>query len=341
MAFDLMSIMNQKSKDTANKPKYERKRISIDLLYPNPENSKIYSVEKIEELADAIELTGGVLHNLVVRAENDEGKYQIISGERRWRALQMLVRERHQNAYYHVDCLVENEHDEDMLNYMLIATNSTTRELTDAEKMRQSQKLMEILRKMQAAGKVQGRIRDIVAKTLNMSSAQVARYQAIANNTKSDTLKEAFDNGKVGVSVAYEASGLSEDGQKEVAAIVEEHGKASLDQVKEVKERERAAEEAKKPVQVELSAMPAEPNPLSNSERVKQEIINAKWHQAQDEEKAAERVNKILQKALDELNKEPPSNAAYTATNRLMALMSEIKDETVKRLQEVKQEAEY
>lgn len=138
--FNLMGLMNQASKTEAGAPKYELKRLNINELYPDPQNKTVYSVENIEELADAIEIAGGVLHNLVVRAADENGKYMIISGERRWTACSMLVNDRGLAQYGEVNCLIENEHDQDMQDLMLMLTNSTARQLSDAEKMRQAEK---------------------------------------------------------------------------------------------------------------------------------------------------------------------------------------------------------
>lgn len=58
--------------------------ISIDLIFPNPSQPrKNFDEEKLKELADSIRLHG-VLQPITVREQ--DGKYEIIAGERRWRA---------------------------------------------------------------------------------------------------------------------------------------------------------------------------------------------------------------------------------------------------------------
>lgn len=239
MAFNIMDIMNQASKNEAGIPKYELQKLDIAKLYPDPENQQVYSIENIEELADAIEIAGGVLHNLVVRSADKDGKYMIISGERRWRACNLLVHERSLQQYHEVSCLVENEHDSDMLDLMLILTNSSARQLSDAEKMRQAERMTDILNRMKEQQGLQGRARDIVGKMLQMSSGQLARYHAIAKNLQNEDLKEAFHDGRLGVSAAYEASKLSEDGQQSVAKEMEVAGKVSLQHVTIVRQAEK------------------------------------------------------------------------------------------------------
>ena len=237
-----MGLMSQASKTEAGAPKYELKRLNINELYPDPQNKTVYSVENIEELADAIEIAGGVLHNLVVRAADETGKYMIISGERRWTACQLLVNEKRMEQFAEVNCLIENEHDEDMLDLMLMLTNSTARQLTDAEKMRQAERMTDILNRMKEQQGMEGRVRDIVGKMLQMSSGQLARYHAIAKNLQNEDLKQAFQDGRLKVSAAYEASQLSEEGQQKVADKLQEEGTVSLNHVTIVKHEEREDE---------------------------------------------------------------------------------------------------
>lgn len=238
--FDLMSMMNPASLSAGDgQPKYEVKCLPITSLYPDPENQKTYSVDKIEELARDIEFAGAVLHNLVVRAAGEDGKYRIISGERRWRASCLLVKERGLAQFREVNCLVEHENDPDVLDLLLILTNSSARELTDAEKMRQAERMTEILKKLSQKTKLQGRIRDLVAEKLNTTSGQLARYHAISKNLTNPDLKQAFEKGKLGISAAYEASGLSEDGQEKLASQMDKDCGIPLQAVTVAKMQER------------------------------------------------------------------------------------------------------
>lgn len=213
--FDITSLMSDASRQASERPKYEAVRLPISKLYPDPVNAKIYSIEDVEELADSIELAGGVMHNLVVREPDADGRYQIISGERRWTACKHLV-EQGKEQYSEVGCLIEHVHDEDTLQLMLVLANSTARQLTDAEKMRQAEALTAVLTRMRKEGKVQGRVRELVGKMLKATSGQLARYHAIQANLQGG-LRDRFERGEVGVSVAYEASKLDKAGQDAVA----------------------------------------------------------------------------------------------------------------------------
>lgn len=230
--FDITSLMSDASRQASERPKYEAVRLPISKLYPDPANAKIYSVDSIEELADSIELAGGVLHNLVVREPDEDGRYQIISGERRWTACKYLV-EHGREQYREVGCLIEHERDEDILQLMLVLANSTARQLTDAEKMRQAEALTAVLTRMRKEGKVQGRVRDLVGKMLKTTSGQLARYHAIQANLQGG-LRDRFERGEVGVSVAYEASKLDKAGQDAIDKRAEQ-GTVTLKDVTIVK----------------------------------------------------------------------------------------------------------
>ena len=60
--------------------------IDIDLIQPNPEQPRTRFTEAaLEELAQSI-AANGVVQPIVVRPKGD--KYEIVAGERRWRAAQ-------------------------------------------------------------------------------------------------------------------------------------------------------------------------------------------------------------------------------------------------------------
>ena len=238
--FNMMVLMNTASQSEAAKPPYELKTLPIDVIIPNPANH--YSMAGIDELADSILIAGRVLQNIVVKAADADGRYMIISGHRRHLACQKLVADGHEE-FANIAALVENEANENMRELMLIYTNSTARQLTDAEKMRQAQRATDILKQIKADGKLDAPIRETVARMLNTTSGQLARYAAIANNLTNPDLKEAFEQEKIGVSVAYESSRLSEDEQTKIADRLHTEGAVTIRDVEEVKERETPKQE--------------------------------------------------------------------------------------------------
>lgn len=234
MAFSLNDLMNNASKEkaAAPAPAYEVVELDTADLIPNEKNN-IYSIENIEDLKNAIELAGGIKQNLVVEPPNSEGKYKIIAGHRRWTAAKELAAEG-KEEYKKVPCLIEREPDAAKRELLLIYTNATARELTDAEKAKQCQRATELLTEIKNREGIAGRVRDLVADMLHTTAAQIGRYQAINKNLQNENLKEAFNKGELKVSAAYEASKLDAEGQAAAAEKLEENKTLSISDVKEI-----------------------------------------------------------------------------------------------------------
>lgn len=91
MGFSITDMLNKDTSMAAAPVKeHTIERISYSKLVPSEDN--FYSMQEIEELKTAIELAGRVLNNLVVTPLED-GKYKILSGHRRHRAVGMLLDE--------------------------------------------------------------------------------------------------------------------------------------------------------------------------------------------------------------------------------------------------------
>ncbi|MEG1622943.1 MAG: ParB/RepB/Spo0J family partition protein [Alistipes sp.] len=74
--------------DAKLKPMAEMTEIAISEIIPNPTQPRSqFNEEALDELADSIR-TLGIIQPITVRKRNTDGKYVIISGERRWRAAQ-------------------------------------------------------------------------------------------------------------------------------------------------------------------------------------------------------------------------------------------------------------
>ena len=68
------------------KPMNEMAELAIEDIVPNPQQPRTqFDEEALQELADSIHQLG-VIQPITVRGRNAEGRYIIISGERRWRA---------------------------------------------------------------------------------------------------------------------------------------------------------------------------------------------------------------------------------------------------------------
>ncbi len=99
--------------------------IDINLIIPNPKQPRtLFDEEALQELADSIR-TLGVIQPITVKKEAD-GKYMIISGERRWRASQMAQAET-------IPAYIRPEVDDQSLLEMAIVENVQRQDLNAIE----------------------------------------------------------------------------------------------------------------------------------------------------------------------------------------------------------------
>src|ERR1044071_7931761 len=85
--------------------------LDIDLLYPtDTQPRKVFREAKMNELAQSIK-ANGIIQPIVARRDGD--RFQIIAGERRWRAAQLA-------GLRKIPCLVREVSDENILEISLI-----------------------------------------------------------------------------------------------------------------------------------------------------------------------------------------------------------------------------
>lgn len=109
--------------------------ISIDLLVRGKyQPRQHFDPEKLKELADSISSTGGLLQPIVVRPLS-EGKYEIVAGERRWRAAQLA-------GLGEVSCLLFQYTDEQALQASIIE-NISRADLNPIEEAQAYQRMID------------------------------------------------------------------------------------------------------------------------------------------------------------------------------------------------------
>lgn len=274
--FDLNSLLNTKSKGAAVQAKgpaqeeenaFSVVMLDVEDLMPSKDN--FYSTENIDELAAAIELSGCIEQNLVVKPEA-HGKYEVIAGHRRRLAALKLVEEG-KEEYRKVPCRIKKESDEIRDRLSLIFTNATARQLTDWEKVKQAEELKEVLTEYKKALQKEnkdkpkeereriGRIREIVAQMLNTSTTQIGRMEAISNNL-SQEFKGELEKGNINISTAHEISRLDEEGQKKAYEQYEEKGELHIKDVKPEEKEEITDEQAEKAQEAIKDAIKGEVN---------------------------------------------------------------------------------
>ena len=274
--FDLNSLLNTKSKGAAVQaegPAQETENafsvVMLDVEDLMPSKDNFYSTENIDELAAAIELSGCIEQNLVVKPEA-HGKYEVIAGHRRRLAALKLVEEG-KEEYRKVPCRIKKESDEIRDRLSLIFTNATARQLTDWEKVKQAEELKEVLTEYKKALQEEnkdkpkeekeriGRIREIVAQMLNTSTTQIGRMEAISNNL-SQEFKGELEKGNINISTAHEISRLDEEGQKKAYEQYEEKGELHIKDVKPEEKEEITDEQAEKTQEAIKDAIKGEVN---------------------------------------------------------------------------------
>ncbi len=189
--FNLNQLLNEKSLSGAEEEPARRKQfykvmpLSVYDLVPSKDN--FYSTEQIEELKMSIEMFG-VKQNLTVKPIGG-GKYRIIAGHRRRLAALALVEEG-KTEFEYVPCGIETEEDEIKERLLLITTNSTARQLSDWEKIKQAEEMRALLEELRKREKLPGRMRDLIAEALKTSPAQIGRMEAISKNLTPEFIEE-------------------------------------------------------------------------------------------------------------------------------------------------------
>lgn len=245
MAWNALDALNRNAKAavTDDKPKarFRIKDISIRRMYSNDAN--FYSMPDIEQLAQKIYAVG-LLENLtVVHDPCEKGEYRIIAGERRWRALCLLVEQGH-SEFEVASCQIKTPAEEHEEMVQLIIANAY-RNKTVKDILEEEQKLKETLQYMrknkiplQGYELDSGRLRDVIAEMLNVPTTKVAQIESI-NKRLIPEFTDELKNGDLTFSAAYELSGMEEDGQKELLEQYKNNGLT----FKEVKEAKRQQEE--------------------------------------------------------------------------------------------------
>ncbi|MBM7634518.1 nucleoid occlusion protein [Geomicrobium sediminis] len=155
----------------------EVRLIPVTDIVPNPFQPRtIFSDEKIEELARTIH-THGILQPIVVRER--EGKFELIAGERRWRAVQSL-------EWTEIPALVKEFNDAQTASLALIE-NLQREELTVIEEARAYKQLIDwhSLTQESLAQRL-GKGQSTIANKLRLLSLPESVQQALLNRQISE-----------------------------------------------------------------------------------------------------------------------------------------------------------
>lgn len=201
------------------------KMLEVDRIIPNDNN--FYEMTEIEELAEDIERQG-LMSVLVVTEDN--GEFHLVSGHRRLKAVKLLIDEGRRKSTT-VPCYIRSAKSADETQLDLIMLNATQRKYSDSDTMREYEELERIFKAMEQAGKpVKGKIRNNIARVLNVSPAQIGKIDNIKHNAIPD-VEQAVKSGDMSISTANEVAKLAPEQQKE---IIESKPDISHKEVKEI-----------------------------------------------------------------------------------------------------------
>ena len=321
-------MLNQVSQNVKKANEIEAKNnfnvqyIDIKDIERNKKN--FYEIVNVDELAEDIKMNG-LNHNLVVR-KLDNGKYELISGERRYTALTQLV-EQGNEIFALAPCKVIEANDIDS-EIILIQANAQTRELTEIEKLEQVKRLTELYRTKKKNGeKVPGKIREIIANDLKLSPTQVGRYERINKNLIPE-LSDILKSGGLTIANASEFASLSEENQKVILDIINNKVEISKDEATELKiklkklEQEKA-DELKKIESEKIDEIRKIENEkdeaLRSKKLISDEVLRLKSELDKSENKSEEEIKALENQLREELKKD--------LDNKYLAEIENIKNE--------------
>lgn len=234
--FDMSSVLQgaaEKTEQGEARADYGFKRVPISAIAFHPNND--FPMEDLESLATDIQ-ENGLGHNVVVRPYSDpsnpEIKYQMISGERRTRASQMI-------GHHEIMAKVE-ELDDLKAEVRLIQLNLQTRQLTPMMLSRKTERLFEIVNQMRNDGIDFGgkKTREVVADMLSQDGSPISKTYVSMVKSFGNLIPEfqsAVDTGKISRDSAYQFAQMSSDVQREVYMSFNAGKDLSADDAKDLK----------------------------------------------------------------------------------------------------------
>lgn len=204
--------------ELVEKAKDEGRLLSLPAgeFIPDPNQPrKTFDQERIDELRISIE-ANGQLQPILVGSQLSDGKYPIIAGERRWRAIS------ESSAVGEVVAIVRSgDVDELHLLLMQIDENNQREQIPAIENAMAMKRVVDIC-------KSEGKDQAYAAKLLNVSPAQVSKHIALLGAPS--VVTELSVHGETqDVEVLYRLSKASENKPEEVAELIDQWRSGELE----------------------------------------------------------------------------------------------------------------
>ena len=211
-----------KGKATSELQKPKSLKVKPEQIVPFDNHPyKVIDDDSMDELTESIR-EHGILNPLIVRPiEGVENSYEIISGHRRFHAAQRLGLKKVPCTVYDVD--------RDTATVMMVDSNCQRTELLPSEKAWAYKMKMDAIKKLpgrKPTGKGDPvgpnlKSAEKLAEENDDSPTQIKRYIRLTSLVPE--LLQFVDDGKIGMRPAVELSYLSEEVQRDVVDIIDEH----------------------------------------------------------------------------------------------------------------------
>lgn len=238
--FDLKGLLNDRSVPDRQQDQKIVYRNPEDLI-PSEEN--FYNTEKLERLKQSIKLLG-ILQPLLI--ENRDGKDYVIAGHCRRKCCIDLINEGNEK-FSRIPCVYKTSseleqdagQEDDIVRQIMIIQANCYRDKSDWEKMTETLKMEGLVKELREKTPMEGKTRDILKDLIGTSGGQLGRYHAISTNLCEQLMSE-FEEDRLKISVAYEASKLNREYQKQACELYEETGILTLDDIKALYRQQEA-----------------------------------------------------------------------------------------------------
>lgn len=197
------------------------KYVPIEKIFPNPEQPRRrFADEDLEDLANSIRAKGVIQPLIVRKRPNGEGEFEIVAGERRWRASQM--------AQLHELPVIEREFTDTEVLEVAIIENIQRSDLNPVEEAFGYQQLMDKF----------GYTQEKLAEALGKSRSYIANLLRLLNLP--DTVQDYLKEGKL--SIGHARALITTDNATSIARQVVEGGLSVRETEKLVKRLAQGSE---------------------------------------------------------------------------------------------------
>ena len=228
MAFDLGAALKDVSKLDTGREQIEY--IRLERIEEDPNN--FYQLSDVENLAANIELCGLQQPIRVRPIPEQPGRYMIVSGHRRRKALELLAND-NPDRWGEVACIVETDVVSPALQQLrLIFANSDTRKMSSADISEQAVQVEKLLYQLKEEGyEFPGRMRDHVAQVVQVSKSKLARLKVIRENL-AKCWQSRYKKNDNFESAAYSLAQLPVNWQQNIYTMTGEKGYITAEMVK-------------------------------------------------------------------------------------------------------------